>query len=104
MDTPPPTAQWRSGYFRQMPLPDLDDKHQAADFSFIRSIRASELTVNQRIACLSQFGVNLLQQRLVFHLTRFVAPTRDLDSAFSHTFTEVELLEEWVETLTKRVR
>jgi hypothetical protein len=98
MTAPPPIVKWRSGYFRQMPLPDLEDKFQAADFSSIRSTRATDLLVDNRIACLSQFGVNLLQQRLVFHLTRFVAPSRDLDSAFSHTFTEAELLEEWVET------
>lgn len=97
MASPPSMAKWRSGYFRQMPLPDLSPAYHAAEFGSIRSLRSGDLDVNERIACLSQFGVNLLQQRLVYHLTRFVASTRDLDTAFSHTFSEAELLEEWVE-------
>jgi hypothetical protein len=102
MSSPPPTAKWRSGYFRQMPLPELDHQYQAADFSSINSIATVTLDLDKRIACLSQFGVNLLQQRLVFHLTRFVASTRDLDVAFSHTYAEAELLEDWVEAQSSK--
>lgn len=102
MVSAPATAKWRSGFFRQMPLPDLDGRFQAADLGSINSIATVALDLDKRIACLSRFGVNLLQQRLVFHLTRFVASTRDLDVAFSHTYAEAELLEDWVEAQSSK--
>ena len=97
MPDSPPSHKWSSGYFRKMPLPDLGGRFRTADFQSIRSVSTLTLSCGNRIACLSQVGVNLLQQRMIFHLTRFVAPTRDLDGAFCHTFIEAELLEEWVE-------
>lgn len=49
----------------------------------------------QRLACLSVPGINLLQQRLIWHLTRFEVETFRLHEAFAHTFEEADLLEEW---------
>lgn len=53
----------------------------------------------QRRACLSAFGINMLQQRLTCHLTRAEIPTFVFEAAFSHTFEEAELLEEWLDSL-----
>jgi hypothetical protein len=39
----------------------------------------------------------MLQQRLIWHLTRFEVPTHTLHEAFSHTLEEADLLEEWTE-------
>ncbi len=58
-----------------------------------------DLLDGERIACLSAFGVNMLQQRLTCHLTRADVPTADFNTAFSHTFDEADLLEEWADTL-----
>lgn len=51
------------------------------------------------MACLSGFGVNMLQQRLTCHLTRAEIPTSTFNEAFSHTFEEADLLEEWTDSL-----
>jgi hypothetical protein len=45
------------------------------------------------------YGVNLLQQRLVWHLTRFEVPTFRLQEAFAHTYEEADILEEWSDIL-----
>jgi hypothetical protein len=54
-----------------------------------------------RLACLSEFGVNMLQQRLTCHLTRAEVPTHQFGQAFSHTYEEADLLEDWTDTLTE---
>ena len=48
-----------------------------------------------RIACLSHPGINQLQQRLVFHLTRHLSPVEGFYEAFANTYEEADLLEEW---------
>ena len=55
----------------------------------------ADLTDGTRIACLSHPGINLLQQRLVYHQTRLAVPTQQFQSAFEHTYEEADLLEEW---------
>lgn len=42
----------------------------------------------------------MLLQRLTCHLTRAEIPTATFDQAFSHTFDEAELLEEWTDALS----
>jgi hypothetical protein len=51
-----------------------------------------------RFACLSPFGVNLLQQRLIWRLTRHEVPTHQLQEVSAHVFEEADLLEEWSDT------
>jgi hypothetical protein len=91
---------WTRGYFGLMPLPGItgQDFHVARLDQIGRTSTTSLLEVD-RVACLSVFGVNLLQQRLIWHLTRFEVPTFRLQEAFSHTYEEADLLEEWVDTL-----
>lgn len=82
-----------------MPLPDLFPdvegrrRHQAAFFDQLHLTEARALT--QRVACLSQFGVNLLLQRWVNHNSRVVVPTFQFNCATVGVFEESDLIEEW---------
>lgn len=97
MKSPPRADKWADGHYRHMPLPDLQGSFRTASFDGLTRLDTSALSKDERKACLSQFGINLLQQRMIFYLTRFEVTTAELDSAFAHTFAEADLLEEWVE-------
>jgi len=94
--------KWEHGFLNRMPLPELDDVE--GSFSVARLDRlglaaTTSIQGAERIACLSPLGVNLLQQRLVAHLTRAEIPTATFWEAFGHTYEEADLLEEWTEEL-----
>lgn len=94
-----PAHRWATGFFDRMPLPELrDGEFYAAHFIDSAPVESARLAPSQRIACLAEYGVNLLQQRMIWHLTRFEVTTAKLHEAFSHTFEEADLLEEWLET------
>jgi hypothetical protein len=83
-----------------MPLPDLDgDGMWAADFGDIGQAAINDLLIAERVACLSEIGINMLQQRLTCYFTRVEVPTQEFHLAFSHTLEEADLLEEWTDTL-----
>jgi len=88
---------WASGYFDRAPMPDLEGKPGCfvVYLDNIGKTRAELINKSERIACLTQFGVNLLQQRLIHHLTRLEVPTWQLQQAFSHTYEEADLMEDW---------
>jgi len=82
-----------------MPSPELQGgEFYAAHFIDSAPVASATLDPRKRIAYLTEFGVNLLQQRMIWHLTRFEVATAKLHEAFSHTFEEADLLEEWLET------
>jgi hypothetical protein len=94
-----PPHRWSVGFFDRMPLPELQgDEFYAAHFIDSAPVASATLDPGKRVACLTEFGVNLLQQRMIWHLTRLEVPTARLHEAFSHTFEEADLLEEWLET------
>ena len=95
--------KWENGYFNKMPLPDLpiQGDYHAACFDQIAPTETNQLSDTKRIACLSHNGINHLQQRLIYHLTRFVVPIGNLNAAFAHTYFEADLLEEWTKQLKK---
>lgn len=94
-------SAWTHGFFNRMPLEDL---LQPGDL-FVACLDetgnglASDALASERIACLSAFGINLLQQRQVWHLTRLEVETVRFQEAFSHTLEEADLLEEWSDEL-----
>lgn len=91
---------WRSRFFDRMPLTGLDgDGYWAGHLDMIGRPLTADLSEAERIACLSEFGVNMLQQRLTCHLTRAEIPTATFNEAFSHTFEEADLLEDFTDTL-----
>lgn len=95
-----PLTAWSAGHFAKMPLPDLTSTGlHVGRLDEMERLRTSDLVIDQRDACLSGLGINLLQQRLVWHLTRYEIPTQKFHEAFSHTLEEVDLLEEWCDTL-----
>ena len=52
-------------------MPDLDgDGLWVAHLDLLGRATTADLLATQRVACLSESGVNMLQQRLTFHLTR----------------------------------
>lgn len=102
---PVPTHQWMEGFFNRMPLPELHGEgtpvFHVAWLEEIGSLSTQNIADGdgKRIACLSPLGVNILQQRLVFNLTRLEIGTSKFWDAFSHTYEESDLLEEWTEGL-----
>lgn len=91
-----PLEKWRNGYYKVMPLPGFMDSHYSAMFDEIGLVRSELLKSTERLACLTPFGINLLQQRFIWYLTRFLAPTYRLDKATRTVLVEAELCEEWV--------
>ena len=94
-----PLDKWRDGYFKVMPLPGMLDGHFSAKFNEIGLVRSQSLLPDERMACLTPLGINLLQQRFIWYLTRFFAPTNRLNEAAESVFEEAELLEEWISTI-----
>lgn len=100
-----PTAKqgpnaWRNGFLDRMPLTDLDGTgYWVGHLDKVGRSLTADLLETKRMACLSEFGVNMLQQRLTCHLTRVKIPTATFNEAFAHTFDEADLLEEWTDTL-----
>lgn len=93
-----PPERW-TGFGKLMPLPDLiptvtsGRRNQAALFDTLYLVAPD--TLGDRIACLSQLGVNLLLQRWVNHNSRVVVPTWQYNAVTSGVFEEADLIEEW---------
>jgi hypothetical protein len=91
---------WERNY-RVMPLPDLVPGEGMTDtlavsFDEVGTIATAHLPVTSRVACLSDFGILVLQQRHVNHYTRYVVETAVLYEQTVPMLTEVELLEDWL--------
>lgn len=97
---PIPLKEWR-GHSKVMPLPKLTAEHvfYAGVFDDAGMVPSQALSSEHRVACLSESGINLLQQRLIWHLTRFLAPTFRLHESCVGVFREIDLHDEWAETL-----
>lgn len=91
--------KWATGHFKVMPLPGLLSRHHSAFFDDIGLVRSGALALCERVACLTPYGINLLQQRFVWFLTRFLAPTHRLGEASEAVFEEADLCAEWVAAL-----
>lgn len=91
---------WCRGFLDRMPLTDLDGTgYWVGHLDKIGRSLTTDLSATERVACLSGFGVNMLQQRLTCHLTRTDIPTATFNEAFAHTFEEADLLEEWTDAM-----
>ncbi len=98
---PQPAEKWGNGFYDRMPLPGLplDGDFHVAQLAVFGLAQTSDLMHTDRIACLSEPGINQLQQRLVFHLTRLEVAAATFQEAFDHTYEEAELLENWATDL-----
>jgi len=92
-----PPKTWATGFFDRMPLPGLPllGDYHAARLGALGLAATGSLRTATRIACLSEPGINQLQQRLVYHQTRLEVPVTTFQEAFDHTYEEAELLENW---------
>lgn len=68
-----PPEQWAHSYLRQMPLPALvDDEHHMVTLTEAGIVTPEQLVAAERIGALSEAGILLLQQRLVWALAHAV--------------------------------
>lgn len=94
--------EWVTGsHARVFLLPEsqLLDSPSAARFDETGMVPSGELTPDRRRVCLSERGILLLLQRLVFSLCRADIPIEQFERAIAHVLAEAELLEEWNEKL-----
>lgn len=97
-----PPSDW-TRHVAKLPLAELiptvetGTRNQAVFFDEIYLTRPSDLKIENRIACLSQAGVNLLLQRWVNHNSRAVIPTFTYQGATSPVLEEADLIEYWSE-------
>jgi hypothetical protein len=97
-----PLEEWVTGsHARVFLLPEsqLLDSPCAARFDETGMVSSGELTPERRRLCLSEQGILLLLQRLVFSLCRADIPIERFERAIAHVLAEAELLEEWNERL-----
>ena len=98
---PVPDDNWATGYYNRMPLKGLPlpGAFHVARFDQIGLAPRASLSAATRIADLQHLGINQLQQRLVFHFTRAAMATKRFQEAFHHTYSEADLIEEWMTEL-----
>jgi hypothetical protein len=80
-----------------VPVPDVDNP--AGLLRVLRSVDTSLLVSGDRIAVMSNLGIQLLQQRLAHHLTRVVIETAELAEHCAPILAEAELHEDWLGAL-----
>lgn len=88
-----------SGHYRLMPLPGLKgpDLCLVADFTLIEIVSPSDLEAANRIAILSQVGVNLLLlQRWIRHNTRAVVRSSTISDEMIGPYDEAHLTADWL--------
>jgi len=94
-----PLEYWRRYSPRIMPLPELrDGQYYAAHLSESGVVTCDDLLRSERIACLSDEAVNLIQQRIAYTYTRAFIPTHWFKVANLGLFAEIELYEEFIDT------
>ena len=89
---------WRESS-RFMPLPDLFEN--GVDFATrlpdMTGAKPEELQLDLRIAVLSQHGVQLLQQRMAYFMTRLKVDLPEIREQLSPIFCELEMQADWVD-------
>ena len=92
-------SRWGSHNYKQMPLPALQLEQRPADYAvfFVKChvITPTDLNAGERVACLSQQGVNLLMQRWVHHNSRVVISTQRYQDVTSPQYEEADMTEDW---------
>ncbi|MGQ9352453.1 hypothetical protein [Mycolicibacterium gilvum] len=90
-------SKW-TGSYKIMPLPKLiGNTDHSASFVDLELLESATIPDIERVAVLSQVGVNLLMQRWTFHNTRLEVPTYRYSESTIGPFDEADLIEEWVE-------
>lgn len=91
-----PAHLWEHNY-RVCPLPTLLGvaENYLAVFEEAGRVRTADLNLVGRLACLDDYGLVVLQQRYIHHLSRLKVELEALDDVNAPVLLEIELLEEW---------
>lgn len=96
-----PVPKWDGSYDWMpapgAPVPDVDNP--AGLLRVLRSVDTSLLVSGERVAVMSNLGIQLLQQRLAHHLTRVAIETAELAEHCAPILSEAELHEDWLGAL-----
>jgi hypothetical protein len=89
------------GNLRSMPLDDLlgDGETYATRFQDVTAAPSGLLTLDRRIASLSNRGIYVLRQRLVKHYTRLTVDIPTLRKQAAPVLEEAEQERDWIETI-----
>jgi len=97
------TPRWSGGDYKRMPLPNLIGEGKfAIEFDLVELIDSLTLAEAERVAILSQLGVNLLLQRWIHHCTRVVVWTETINANTSGPAAEAELAWEMIDEFVDR--
>jgi hypothetical protein len=94
-------GNWSKGSFKKMFLPDLLEEHQAIAFDELGVLSSAQIVSAERVAILSNIGVNLLVQRWLFHNSRVVIPTMTIGAQSIGPFDEADLIQDGCVELTE---
>jgi hypothetical protein len=97
---PIPATAWPKHHIRQMPLPELiGGDFYVVDLPNMGRARTEGLRNDTRIACLEEFGVNMLHQRMINNMSRVEVPLHQITEFTTANFLEADLLEEFSDTV-----
>lgn len=95
-----PYRAWPTRFFNVFPVPEpVGLSTVAADLMEWITVDGSELRRDRRKLTLSERGIVVLQQRIVFSLTRVAVDPIRIEEASRHVVREAELERDWVEDL-----
>lgn len=90
---------WAEGHFKRMFLPDMANGSCSIEFEDLDIVSREEVSGADRVAILSEFGVNLLVQRWLHHNSRVVVPTITIHLQTMGPFEEADLVGEATDDL-----
>jgi len=97
--TEPPPSKWHGNY-RFSYLPSMNgDANAVIEFDDVDVIPSSDAQEAERLAILSQRGVNLLLQRWIHHQSRVIVPTIKINEMIEGQFEEADLIGDEVSDL-----
>ena len=85
-------ADWASGSFKRMFLPELLADSLVISFDQPDVVQRGQIESAERVAILSSLGVDLLVQRWIHHNSRVVIPTITINALSIGPFDEADLL------------
>lgn len=88
----PTPKDWARGNYKRAFLPNMEGQELAARFDLLEILTLDQIEGAQRIAILSQYGVNLLMQRWVYHNARVIVPTGTFNDALAGPYEEADLV------------
>ena len=92
-------ADWSGSHYKQMFLPALPGGSSAIHFDDLDVVARDDIEKSERLAILSELGVNLLVQRWLHHNSRVVVPTITIHLQTSGPYEEADLVGEAVDDL-----